>query len=408
VTTVVITGLGTIGGFGAGSEALAAALARGVAEVSELRDPAGYRDAGAVNAAALCRRNGEDLDLSPWLDPGRARRMSAPSRFAVAAARMALRDAGLPVERGPATRAVAMATTFGAGVFTERLLCEFLDSGPRTASPFLFTDCVASAPAGQIAIDLQATGPNVTVVQREAGPLLALIEGAREVASGRSDVVLAGHVDEIGTLVHAVLGKLGALCAPDEDGMIRPRPFGRTRRGFLAGEGSTVVVLERVADARARGARVLAKIIAHARAFDPTAPRADWGRGGAVLASMLRARLARLGLTPGDLDAVVSGASGSVRGDSLEAEVLRGLFGANMPPVFAPKAVTGEYGGGNLAAALVLLGGASCAQVTAPDMLDPALGIALHDGGLPARARRVLVSSLASGGAAAWVVLEKP
>ncbi len=400
--SVVITGLGTLGSCGVGTSALAAALAAGRPRVAVQPDPAGYRRRQGVSMVALCG----DLDLGRWLNPARARRMSAPSRFAVASARMALEAAGIPAEDAARQRSVALATTFGAGVFTEKLLVEILDSGPRTASPFLFTDCVANAPAGQVAIDLHATGPNSTVVQREAGPLLALIEGARDVALGRTEVCLAGHVDEIGTLVHAVLDRMLALCQPDADGELRPRPFGQGRRGFLAGEGSTVVVLEREATARARGAKPLARIAATARAFDPTAPRADWGHGAAVLAERLRQGLARSGLTPRDLGAVVSGASGSVRGDALEANVLRALFGAELPPIVAPKAVTGEYGGSNLAAAVLALGGAKFGRP--PGWVrDTELGVVLHDGALPP-IQNVLVSDLAAGGAAAWVVLQRP
>lgn len=403
IDSVVITGMGTLGSFGAGKQALAAALASGRLVAAELPDPAGYRRPGSVTQAALC----DQAALGSWLDAGRARRMSAPSRFAVAAARMALADAGLPLRADAGVRSVAMATTFGAGVYTEKLLAEIVAAGPRTASPFLFTDCVANAPAGQIAIDVHATGPNSTVVQREAGAVLAVIEGALDVQARRSDLCLAGHVDEIGVLVHTVLARMHALCPADADGVLRPRPFDARRRGFAAGEGSTVLVLEPPAAVRARGGRALARVVAAVRAFDPTAPRADWGRGGAVLAERLCAGLARAGLQPRDIGGVVSGASGSVRGDALEADILHRVFGEDLPPVLAPKAVTGEYGGGNLGAALSILGGSPCAHPVASPILDPDLGVTLHAGSLPATANRVLVSGLAAGGAAAWVVLER-
>lgn len=397
---VVITGVGTLGCFGIGLPALGAALAVGMPVTRELADPKGYRRAGTVNASAACSH----LDLSEWVSPGKARRMSDPSRFAVAAARMALNHAGLDAD-ADVVRSVAIATTFGAGVFTERLVSEILDAGPRAASPFLFTDCVANAPAGQIAIDLRALGPNATVVQREAGAVLALIEGSNDVALGRTDVALAGHVDEIGALVHAVLSRMRALCAADPDGHLRPRPFDAHRQGFVAGEGATVCTLERADAAHARGATPLARIRAWVRAFDPTAPRAGWGTGAVALGDRLRRELARAGLAPTDIHAVVSSASGSVHGDRLEAEILHHVWGDAIPPVFAPKAVTGEYGGSNLGGALAILGGARCARPPGTD--HPALGVRLHDGRLPDRAQRILLAGLASGGAAAWIVLER-
>jgi len=400
---VVITGLGTLGSFGAGEHDLTEALAAGRLEVTELADPAGYRGRRAVMSAALCR----DLPLDRWVDPGRGRRMSAPSRFAVAAAHLALADAGLPLHGSDETRSVALATTFGAGVFTERLLAEIVTAGPRTASPFLFTDCVANAPAAQVAIEVRAQGPNTTVVQREAGPLLAVIEGVFDLRARRVATCLAGHVDEIGVLVHAVLARLRALCPPDQDGILRPRPFDARRRGFVAGEGSTILVLETAAAARARGARVRARVAATIRGFDPTATALDWGQGADLLGERLRQGLRAHGIAPDSIDGVVSGACGSVRGDALEARVLRTAFGADLPPLFAPKAFTGEYGGGSLAAALLILNGARCADPT-PDMsIDPELCVRVHGGALPSRAGRVLLSGLASGGAAAWIVLER-
>ncbi len=400
--TVVVTGVGTVGNFGIGLDALGEALARGVTPTCELDDPKGYRRRGSVTRKAGCSH----FDLAEFVSPAKARRMSDPSRFAVAAARMALAHAGLAADPLPDTvRSVAMATTFGAGVFTERLLAEILDSGPRAASPFLFTDCVANAPAGQIAIDLHARGPNATVVQREAGGVLALIEASNDVALGRADLAFAGHVDEIGALVHAVLARMRALCPADADRELRPRPFDARRRGFVAGEGATVCVLEREASARARGATPLARVRAWVRAFDPTAPRAAWGHGAVALGDRLRRGLARAGLAPTDIHAVVCSASGAVGGDRLEAEILRHVWGETLPPLFAPKAITGEYGGGNLGAAFAILAGASSALPAG--LTAPILGVRLHQGPLPTTARRILLAGLASGGAAAWLVLER-
>jgi hypothetical protein len=85
--------------------------------------------------------------------------------------------------------------------------------------------------------------------------------------------------------------------------------------------------------------------------------------------------------------------------------VLRAAFGAALPPLLAPKASTGEYGGGFLAAAVLAAGAQEFGPTTGFERVDPELGLRPHDGrGLP-RAEAVLVSSLAAGGAAAWLVL---
>jgi 3-oxoacyl-(acyl-carrier-protein) synthase len=400
----VVTGVGVVGPAGIGLEPLAAALAGGEPLGRELPDPHGYRRPGGACTAARC----PDLDLDAWLEPGRARRMSQSSKWAVAASRMALEAAGQPRLGFAGVTSVALATSFGPNEFTERLLVEIERSGPRTVSPFLFTDCVANAPAGQVAIDAGATGPNHTVCQREAGALLALVQGAADVAHGRADRSLVVSVDEMAPLVHAMLDRFGALCRQDATGCERPRPFDRHRTGFLASEGATALLLEDEAAARGRGARVFARVRAAVRGFDPTATRANWGRVPQALIDRVRAELARQGLGPADVAAVVSGAAGARDGDRAEARLLHGLWGAGrLPPVVAPKATLGEYGGGVLAPALLALAGAPFARPRACSDPDPALDVALHDGSL-GTPDRALLTALAAGGSSAFVVLERP
>jgi 3-oxoacyl-(acyl-carrier-protein) synthase len=118
--------------------------------------------------------------------------------------------------------------------------------------------------------------------------------------------------------------------------------------------------------------------------------------------------LDRAGLTPRDIDFVVSGASGSVAGDRLEADTLHTLWGAEpLPPVLAPKAVTAEYGGAQLAAAILATAGAEFGPTAGYETFDPALRLTPHGGGALPPPRHVLVTSLAGGGAGAWIVLER-
>jgi 3-oxoacyl-[acyl-carrier-protein] synthase II len=177
----------------------------------------------------------------------------------------------------------------------------------------------------------------------------------------------------------------------------------------LAGEGAAVVVIEREDDAEARGAHVLARIAASGAAFDATAPVSDWGDGDAHLAHALSRALDRAGIGIASLDRVVSGASGARRGDRLEAATLAALWDRlPIPPVLTPKAVLGEYGGGLLAAAVAALAGVPFGRVPSFETKDVSLAIAPHDGRELPAPRRVLVSALAAGGAAAWTVLERP
>ena len=108
------------------------------------------------------------------------------------------------------------------------------------------------------------------------------------------------------------------------------------------------------------------------------------------------------------MDLIVSGASGSRAGDRLEAQVLRAAWGdAPLPPVVVPKAVTGEYGGGHLGAAVLAAAGSPLGPTPGFVEIDPELGIVPHDGSPLPPPAVVLATSLAAGGAAAWVVLRR-
>lgn len=403
---VVITGMGAVGAFGCGRNRLAEALRQSRPTFSSVDRSGGFHRPGSAISAALVR----DFTPADWIPPLRARRMSNPSRYAVAAARMALDDSGLEAaEQGYGETGVVLATCFGSTNYCERMLRQVFEEGPEAASPALFTESVANAPAARVALELSAHGPNITVTQREAGPLVALHRAAREIASGRLRRVLAGAVEEMPPLLHAMLDRFGALSRDRADnGTEIARPFDRDRGGGVAGEGASVLVLERETDARARGAAIRARVRTLGGAFDPTAPPTGWGDGDEELAAALERRLLAAGLEAADVDCIVSGASGAYRGDRLEARVLAAVWrDRELPPVLVPKTVTGEYGGGILAPALLAVEGETFGPTCGFREADPALGVVPHDGS-PLRPSRALLTALAAGGAAHWTVLEAP
>ena len=220
--SVVITGIGTLGCWGRGAEPLAQSLRDSTVHTVEM---ARHRVGGSHIAALVT-----DKDYAKWLPPLKARRMGPPSRMAVVAALMALSDAR--IEQLPENTGVALATAFGPTTYTVDLLTQMAEDGPAEISPFLFSDCVANAPAAQVAIRVGARGPNVTITQREAGPCLALARAAALVESGRVPCMLAGSFDEITPLMHQVLDRFRAVANPEA------RPFDSRRNGFVPGEGA--------------------------------------------------------------------------------------------------------------------------------------------------------------------------
>lgn len=404
---VVVTGLGVLGAFGAGREPFARGLAGGVPRLTEIDRSAGYHRARSARGAALVT----EKDLSRWLAPAAARRMGRPSRFAVAASVMALEDAGLSkagITAGVgATGAVFLGTAFGSALFSEQLLVEIFRD-PEQASPFRFAESVANAPTAQVALTLGITGANVTLTMREASPLAAVGNAAREIALGRAEWALAGGVEEISPLLHAALDRFRALARPCSGIPETARPFDVHRDGFVAAEGATVLLLESAERATARGAPVRARVRGSFLANDPTAPPTSWGHDVDELAEGLAAGLARHRVLPEEIALVVSGASGARRGDRLEGQVLRaGWEGATLPAITAPKGATGEYGGFLLGAALLAVERGIVASPAWFVEQDEAVGVA-PIGELPGPpAGPVLVSTLAAAGAAAWLLFER-
>jgi 3-oxoacyl-[acyl-carrier-protein] synthase II len=399
---IFITGLGTVGAYGSGAESLRRVLAASeLPAPAEVDRSAGYHLARAPRKALLL----DPALLREWVPPGEARRMSPPSRFALAAARMALRCAGLGEGLPDERTGVVISTAFGPSSYSEGLLKQILLEGPESASPMLFMESVANAPAAQVAIACRARGPSVTVCQREAGALLAVAHAAADVAAGRVPRALAGTLDEMTPLLHSLLDRFGALARNSgPHGTEIARPFDRRRAGYLAANGATMLLLE----ARP-GASPLARISAWGSAFDPTAPVVGWGTGHAGLARSLRRTLERAGIPLERIDRIVTGASGSRPGDRVEALLLKEAWGdMPLPPVLAPKSVTGEYGGGFLGAAVLAAAGAPFGPTVGFEEADPELGIVPHDGSPLPPPSTVLVTSVAAGGAASWLVLEAP
>jgi len=427
---IVVSGLGAVGPWGAERTALEAVLAGGpppLAELTAAGSPWNPGDADpSLTLDPAVRWSGllDPAALTSWVPPREGRRMSRPSRFAVAAARIALADARFSVpDGGLDDLGIILSTAFGPAAVTEELLTQILCDGPETASPFLFAESVANAPAAQVARLTGARGANLTVTQREAGTLIAVRRAAAEIEAGRSRRMFAGVADEMVPLLQALFDRFGTLARGRGDGPPVARPFDRDRDGFLTSEGAAVVLLEEGRDLAARGRRPRARLLGGGEAFDPTAPRCGWGHRHDRLGSALLRVLDRCGLAPADIDLVVAGATGARDGDRAEALTLRSAWGAApLPPVVAPRGVLGLLGGGLLAASVLLAerawNGLDLGPPPGFTTADPELGLVPHGGEplpdpttRPGRAPgppRILVQTVASGGPAAWLILEAP
>ena len=199
---------------------------------------------------------------------------------------------------------------------------------PESASPFLFPNTVANAPASQVAIELGIKGPNVTITQKDPAPMNALFYGRMLLADGRADALLVGAADEWNLDYHLAYERVRATRTA-------------ARPGFVLGEGAAVVLVEDEAAARARGARVFARVASVVSRGAPVSPqqrRAD----PATLAAVMRAALDEAGVAPRDVGLVHLSRNGVPATDAAEEAALAAVFGLAQPPRRRVKDALGE------------------------------------------------------------------
>jgi 3-oxoacyl-[acyl-carrier-protein] synthase II len=280
------------------------------------------------------------FDPARYLGEGNFRPLDRTGLLAACAARLALDDAGWSVDAvASGELALLVGTMFGS----VRTIAEFdrrgLEAGPLYVKPFDFANSVINAAAGQTAIWHHLRGPNSTVSAGTASGVQAIALGADLVAEGRVEVAIAGGAEELCWESFLSFSRAGMVANGDGT----PRPFDADRGGFALGEGAAFLVLESAAGAAARGARVLATVLGHGAAFDPS-QGSDESSGAAAVARAVRLALAQAGLQPEAVSAVSAAASGHRRADAAEAAGLGAALGARAAsvPVTAPKGLLGE------------------------------------------------------------------
>lgn len=400
--SVVVTGLGCVGSFGVGVEALRAALAGGTPTAERVDIPC---ELPRRFDRPLPAHLASSLPITPWMSPLQARRMSRPSRFASVAALAALDDAGTPAGTKVDPRLGAVvATTFGPIETTQKLLDQYLEHGPEFMSPAVFSECVANAPAAHVSLLTRAGGPNLTLAQREAGPVAAVGSAANLLSQGRARRCLAGAAEEMSPLLLGLLDGFGAVSPT------RARPFDRHRDGYVPAEGASLMLLELDSHARQRGVEPRCRVVAAGSAFDPTSGSATVGREPGRVGTTVRRQMIARGVDPGSVDLVVSGASGSRSIDWWESRCLEAIWAEDgLPPITAPKGITGEYAGTYVAVAVLLAQGDEVPSTAGFEEADPELGIiplSPHQMGRSEKGRRVLVTGPSAGGHIAWLALE--
>jgi len=319
---VAVTGLGPITAAGVGVGALWEGLRRERSPIRRVTrfDPSPWRSRIAAEI--------DDFEPERFMDLRTARRLDRYSQFSIAAARLALEDAGLdPTRLAPDRVAVQLGSALGGIAYAEQQMANLMTSGIRAVDPRVALTTFCGAGSCSIAIEFGFTGPNATNAMSCASGTIALGEGWRLIREGEADVVVTGGVEApLAPLCFGAFAIIRAMSTRNDDPERACRPFDRERDGFIMGEGACVVILERWDLAQARGARIYAELAGYANtndAYHMTAPRPD----AAQAARAMRAALASAGVRPDAVDFISPHGSSTPLNDSTETLAIKQVFG---------------------------------------------------------------------------------
>ena len=369
---VVITGIGAVTPVGIGKENYWSGLmsaASGVGRIT-LFDPAAFD----VKIAAEVK----GFEPTDYADRKDTRRMDRFVQMGVAAAKMALEDAGLVIDAHNAERVGVLVGSGIGGLQTlENEIKVLLEKGPNRVSPLLIPMMIPDMASGYISILTGAKGPNSTVVTACATGAHAIGDSLEILRRGDADAMIAGGTEAPITPVSvAGFGNMKAMTTKfNDDPTHASRPFDAGRDGFVIGEGAGVVILETLEHAERRGATIYCEVAGYGMsgdAFHMTQPAPD----GEGVARAMNAALRDASLAPGAIGYVNAHGTSTPLNDKNESAALRSVFGehAKKLAVSSTKSMTGHLLGGAGAIEAV-----ACALALQREMLPPTINYDVPD-----------------------------
>jgi 3-oxoacyl-[acyl-carrier-protein] synthase II len=311
-----------------------------------------------------------NYDPKPFFkNPKDIRRTDRFVQLAMGAAKMAVKDSGLDLEKVNRDRFGTIISSGIGGLKTlEDQFTILMNKGPSRTSPFTIPMLISNMASGIISMEFGLRGPNFCIVTACATSNNSLGESWRIIKFGDADIFLAGgseaSIVEIGL---AGFSSMRALSRRNDEPERASRPFDKDRDGFVMSEGAGVCVVEELEHAKKRGAKIYCELSGYglsADAYHMTAPPDD-GEGAARAMQMA---LDHAKLSPSDVDHINAHATSTGLGDIAETKAIKMVFGeeqAKKIPISATKSMTGH-----------LLGGAGAVEMAA-------CALAIRDGVVP-------------------------
>ena len=280
-------------------------------------------------------------DLDERLSRVELRRLSYMQKMSMVLARRLWENAGTPdidTRRLSVSGGLALAST-EALVF---LYDDFLVRGTRAATPISVQMHMPNAAAAAVGLDREAKAGIITPLMGDASGATAIAQAWQHIVLGEADVAICGGVEtRIEAVPVAAFARLGMMSTGNDDPAGACRPFDRDRDGMVFGEGGALMLVETEQHARARGAKILARLMGASMTsdgYDVVKPEPSGERAGDAIARAIELA----GLQPTDIDHVNAHATGTTFGDLAEAHAIRHALGDHTPAVYAPKAALGH------------------------------------------------------------------
>ena len=369
---VVITGLGAVTPIGNDVETMWQNLLAGQCGIDRIT----HFDATAFDT----RIAGEVKNFDPlksFPSAKEVRRSDRFTQFGVAAAHQALLDSGLDLEKANRDE---IGVFIGSGIGGLETVAEqhtiLLSKGPGRLSPFMIPMLILNMASGFFSMFYKLRGPNVATCSACATSTHAIGEAWRTIKMGDAQVMFAGGSEA--TIVPIGIGgfcAMKAMSTRNDDPKHSSRPFDKDRDGFVMGEGASVVVLEELEHAKARGARIYAELCGYGNTADAnhmTAP-APFGEGAARCMKMA---LRHAGLAPEDISYINAHGTSTPQGDIAETQAIKSVFGehAKKLAVSSTKGATGHMLGAAGATELTI-----CVKALQLDIVPPTINIENQD-----------------------------
>jgi 3-oxoacyl-[acyl-carrier-protein] synthase II len=309
------------------------------------------------------------FDPLNYLDKKELKKSDTFIHYALAAAHFAHEDAGLVVDEGNTDRVgVIIGSGIGGLPLIEATHKTLLEKGPSRVSPFFIPGQIVNLAAGQVSIRYGARGPNTSPATACTTGLHAVGDAFRLIQTGEADAMFAGGTEAVITpLAVAGFCAMRALSHRNDEPEKASRPWDVHRDGFVMGEGSGVLILEELEQAKSRGASIYAEIVGYGMSADAYHISAPHPEGAGAVKAMLAA-LKSAELSPESIGYINAHGTSTPLGDLSEVMAVKKVFGdhAYKLAMSSTKSATGHL--------LGAAGGLECGI----------LALALHHQTLPA------------------------